>query len=173
MMAAARASARQTRERDTMSNPGIAVLAAGTVAMAAVIAGCGTPARSAAAAAGPRTVTVCAFMQAGGLHAVANMPGVVTPGESVSLEAYNPGSAVRLHVSTFTVGGNEGVSGNVAGPDAITVNRTFTIPAHTGTPASGGETTLATFPVNDPGLEDVPGPALLEAVNGVQFPAAC
>lgn len=154
------------RERGhTMSNPVITVLAVGAAATAAVTAGCGST-KSAA-------VTVCAFMQTGGLNAGVNMPGDVTPGESVSLEAYNPGAAVRLHVSTFTVGGYEGLSGNVAGPDTITVNRTFTIPAHAGTPASGGDVTLATFPINDPGVEDVPGTAVLESVNGIPFPPAC
>jgi hypothetical protein len=63
-----------------------------------------------------------------GLVAAVNMRGVVISGESVTLEASNPGPAVRLDIATLTVGGNEGVSGNVAGPDTITVGRTFTIP---------------------------------------------
>ncbi len=100
--------------------------------------------------------------------AAMNMPGVVTPGESATLEASNPGPAVRLDIATLTVGGNEGVSGNVAGPDTITVGRTFTIPART-----AELTALATFPVSDPGLENVPGPGVLEAVNDVSLASGC
>lgn len=100
--------------------------------------------------------------------AAVNRPGVVTSGESVTLEASNPGPAVRLDITTLTVGGREGVSGNVAGPDTVTVGRTFTIPART-----AELTALATFPVSDPGLEDVPGAGVLEAVNDVSLAAGC
>ena len=89
-------------------------------------------------------------------------------GESVTLEASNPGPAVRLNIATLTVGGDEGVSGNVAGPDTITVGRTFTIPART-----AELTALATFPVSDPGLENVPGPGVLEAVNNDSLASGC
>ncbi len=96
------------------------------------------------------------------------MPGVVTSGESVTLEASNPGPAVRLAVATLTVGGNEGVSGHLVGPDTITVGRTFTIPART-----AELTALATFPVSDPGLENVPGPGVIEAVNDLSLASGC
>jgi hypothetical protein len=113
-------------------------------------------------------VSVCGFLKSGGLVAAVNRPAVVTPGESVTLEASNPGPAVRLAVATLTVGGNEGVSGNVAGPDTITVGRTFTIPART-----AELTALGTFPVSDPGLENVPGAGVLEAVNDVSLTSGC
>jgi hypothetical protein len=60
------------------------------------------------------------------------------------------------------------VSGNVAGPDTITVGRTFTSPART-----AELTALATFPVSDPGLENVPAPGVLEAVNDVSLASGC
>ena len=100
--------------------------------------------------------------------ATVNRPGAVTSGESVTLEASNPGPAVRLDIATLTVGGREGVSGNVVGPDTVTVGRTFTIPART-----AELTALATFPVSDPGLEDVPGAGVLEAVNDVSLATGC
>lgn len=100
--------------------------------------------------------------------ATVNRPGAVTAGESVTLEASNPGPAVRLDIATLTVGGREGVSGNVAGPETVTIGRTFTIPART-----AELTALATFPVSDPGLEDVPGAGVLEAVNDVFLATGC
>ena len=93
---------------------------------------------------------------------------MITPGESVTLEASNPGQAVRLDIATLTVGGHEGVSGQVACLDTITVGRTFTIPART-----AELTALATFPVDDPGLENVPGAGVLEAVNNVSLASGC
>jgi hypothetical protein len=151
-----------------MSKPALAVLAATALA---VLAGCsdGTPAaHSNGHSSVPPTVSVCGFLKSGGLVAVVNRPGVVTSGESVTLEASNPGSAVRLAVATLTVGGNEGVSGKVAGPDTITVGRTFTIPART-----AELTALGTFLVSDPGLENVPGAGVLEAVNDVSLASGC
>jgi hypothetical protein len=150
-----------------MSKPALAVLAAAALA---VLAGCSgtTSAHSNAHSSVPPEVSVCGFLKSGGLVVAVNRPGVVTPGESVTLEASNPGPAVRLTVATLTVGGTEGVSGNVAGPDTITVGRTFTIPART-----AELTALGTFLVSDPGLENVPSPGVLEAVNDVSLLAGC
>ena len=151
-----------------LSRPALTVLAAAALA---VLAGCSSDSPSAhgdARSTGPPGVSVCGFLESGGLVAVANRPGAVTSGESVTLEASNPGQAVRLHIATLTVGGHQGISGTVAGPDTITVGRTFTIPART-----AELTALATFPVSDPGLEDVPGPGVLEAVNGVSLASGC
>jgi hypothetical protein len=151
-----------------MSKPALAVLTAAALAVLAGCSGSTTPAHSNAHSTVPHNVTVCGFLKSGGLVAVVNRPGAVTSGESVTLEASNPGPTVRLAVATLTVGGNEGVSGQVAGPDTITVGRTFTIPART-----AELTALATFPVSDPGLENVPGPGVLEAVNEVSLASGC
>jgi hypothetical protein len=151
-----------------MSKPALAVIAAAALAVLAGCSGGTTPAHSNTHGSVPPDVSVCGFLKSGGLVAVVNRPGVVTAGESVTLEASNPGPAVRLAVATLTVGGNEGVSGNVAGPDTITVGRTFTIPART-----AELTALATFPVSDPGLENVPGPGVLKAVNDVSLASGC
>ena len=151
-----------------MSQPALTVLAAAALAVLAGCSGGTTSAHGNAHSSVPPDVSVCGFLKSGGLVAAMNMPGVVTPGESVTLEASNPGPAVRLDIATLTVGGNEGVSGKVAGPDTITVGRTFTIPART-----AELTALATFPVSDPGLENVPGPGVLEAVNDVSLASGC
>ena len=142
-----------------------------TAAVLAVLAGCSGGTISAhrnARSTVPPSVSVCGFLKSGGLVAAVNRPGVVTSGESVTLEASNPGPAVQLDIATLTVGGGEGVSGNVAGPDTVTVGRTFTIPART-----AELTALATFPVSDPGLENVPGAGVLEAVNDVSLASGC
>lgn len=151
-----------------MSKPALAVLAAAALAVLAGCSGGTTSAHGNAHSSVPPKVSVCGFLKSVGLVAAVNRPGVVTSGESVTLEASNPGPAVRLDIATLTVGGGEGVSGNVAGPDTITVGRTFTIPART-----AELTALGTFPVSDPGLEDVPGAGVLEAVNDVSIASGC
>ena len=151
-----------------MSKPALTVLAAAALAVLVGCSGGTTSARSNGHSSVPPNVSVCGFLKSGGLVAVVNRPGVVTSGESVTLEASNPGPAVRLAVATLTVGGHEGVSGKVAGPDTITVGRTFTVPART-----AELTALATFPVSDPGLENVPGAGVLEAVNDVSLASGC
>jgi hypothetical protein len=151
-----------------MRKPALTVLAAAALAVLAGCSGKAASAHGSARSGGPPKVSVCGFLKSGGLVAVVNRPGVVTSGESVTLEASNPGQAVRLDIATLTVGGPEGVSGRVAGPDTITVRRTFTIPART-----AELTALATFPVSDPGLENVPGPGVLEAVNDVSLASGC
>ena len=151
-----------------MSRPALTVLAAAALAVLAGCSGATTSAHGQTHSSVPPNVSVCGFLKSGGLVAVVNMLGVVTSGESVTLEASNPGHAVRLGIATLTVGGHEGVSGNVAGPDTITVGRIFTIPART-----AELTALATFPVSDPGLENVPGGGVLEAVNDVSLASGC
>ena len=99
-----------------MSKPALTVLAAAALAVLVGCSGGTTPAHSNGHSSVPPNVSVCGFLKSGGLVAVVNRPGVVTSGESVTLEASNPGPIVRLAVATLTVGGNEGVSGNVAWP---------------------------------------------------------
>jgi hypothetical protein len=83
-----------------------------------------------------------------GLVCDVNMPGEAGPGESISITANNTRPAVRAFLQSVQVGGYEGVSGNYAGPDTVTVNRWINL-------APGESKTYGPFPVSNPALENV------------------
>jgi len=112
------------------------------VAAVAVLAGCsGNGTR----AARPADTTLSQV----GLNCTINMPGEVGPGESLSITANNSERRrVHVYLDSVQVGGYEGVSGNSAGPDTVTVNRWINL-------GPRQSKTYGPFPVSDAALENV------------------
>lgn len=117
---------------------------AAVVAAAAVLAGCGG---SSATRRAPRPADTT--LNQVGLACNINMPGDVGPGESLSITASNS-ERRRVHVflDSVQVGGYEGVSGNSAGPDTVTVDRWINL-------GPKQSKSYGPFPVHDPALENV------------------
>lgn len=113
-------------------------VAAGLAAL--VLANCGGK----AAGSGPVSTNLSQV----GLVCLVNMPGDVGPGESVTVTANNTRPAVHVFLRSVQVGGYEGVSGNYAGPDTVTVNRWINL-------APGQSKAYGPFPVTDSALENV------------------
>lgn len=112
-------------------------VAAGLTAL--VLAGCGGSAAS--------SRPVATNLDQVGLVCIVNMPGEVGPAESISITANNTRPAVHVFLESVQVGGYEGVSGNYAGPDTVTVNRWINL-------GPGQSKSYGPFPVSDPALEN-------------------
>ncbi|MGH3403955.1 MAG: hypothetical protein ACRDRJ_15860 [Streptosporangiaceae bacterium] len=117
-------------------------LVAAVAAVAAALTGCGGTGTRAAR---PTATTLSQV----GLACTINMPGVAGPGESLSITADNTlRIPVRVFLDSVQVGGYEGVSGNYAGPDTVTVNRWVRL-------RPKQSKSYGPFPVSDRALENV------------------
>jgi hypothetical protein len=113
-------------------------VAAGLAAL--VLASCGAKAAS--------SHPVSTNLSQVGLVCIVNMPGEVGSGESITITANNTRPAAHVFLQSVQVGGYEGLSGNYAGPDTVTVNRWINL-------APGQSKTYGPFPISDPALENV------------------